>query len=243
MQFANDLLGRIKLGFSEGEYSQLDFNKADLSYKKSKNKYVLNRNKINTTLAELSRIAGINIQFTSGLDYPVNEPDNTNTTSYLEKLIVAQKDINNNEISIATAKNYPKIEPGFKHESILNKQLNGISLGISMPLFKSSSKIESRQVLAGYYSEIQEAQRLKFQSKVESLKKEIASLKQLLESYSNNITESTQLLNQSFEIGNINLNEYSYELKQIYEFEDEFFNTKYLYKAKILELEMVKFSM
>lgn len=127
--------------------------------------------------------------------------------------------VSEKQVKLSTAKSLPKFSAGYMRENVVGEQFQGVSVGISIPLWenKNTVKYAKAQSIAIQSKEVDAKQQ--FYSKVKSDYAKAIALQQSVADYSSKLSEysNVELLGKAFNKGEISLTEYMYELSLYYE--------------------------
>jgi hypothetical protein len=115
--------------------------------------------------------------------------------------------------------NLPKISAGYMSEKILTEQFQGVTLGLSIPLWENKNSV--RQVKARILAN-QEAEndaQIRFRNELEALYKKAQRLKEIADEYKQNefAYNTLTLLKKALDAGEISLINYILELGIYYD--------------------------
>jgi len=221
---------------SNGSGNVLDANKAKLELINLQNAIRYNTSKIiqlNQKLTELN--GGVPISF-NDVSYQI-PPSLPAFNSLMDSIIsndptlnVLQKEveIKQRKMELSKAMALPKIETGYRYQSILGQQYKGVHFGLTIPLWENKNKVKfnAAQTL---FSEVKiEEYKNKHYSEVQQLYEKYQSLNSTLLEYKQILAtiDNTVLLGKSLRLGEISYIQYFMEIS--------YFNTSY---DKYLELE------
>lgn len=181
----------------------------------------------NNKLKELQALNG-NLPIEENLiDYsPVDFPESFEI--YSQEAIASDPELRSLEnelkvarknISLSKSLWFPKFEIGYIREMEPTDKYNGISFGISIPLFENRNKIKQAKALSGYTQMQIENTRLQSLSTLRQLYDQAVNLKISMQEY-NKLLQSQKtlsLLNKALENGQLSMIEYFIEANQVYE--------------------------
>ena len=246
LQYAEKLYRDYQKRLDEGDASSLDVNKAKLQLLNLKNDFRLNTSQTdqyNQKLTELN--GGVIIVFNdtiypSLLSVPVFNSlmDSIESNSSILKSLQQEKEINHKKVELSKAMILPKMEVGYRYQSILGQQYRGIHFGLSIPLWESKNKVK-----------FQKAQTLFSEVKIEEHKNQHHSeIQQLYYNYQNlNITlteykqvlasiNNTELLEKALKLGEISSIQYVMEINYFYSSFDRYLELEKEYHLVVAEL-------
>jgi hypothetical protein len=221
----------FRVKFETGDVGILEFNKAQVNLLTIRKKAEENEIERKALSAELTQLNGGNpVSFDdSTFIVPDQDPDfeswfkskaenNPSLQWIKEEVIVSQE---NQKLNSALG--LPKITGGYMSEKVVGEQYQGITMGVSVPLWENKNKVKYAKAKADAAQSIEADAQLRFynnmkalHSKVMDLKKSIAEYHSELEKYSN-----AALLLKALDKGEISLGEYIFELSMYYESTDK----------------------
>lgn len=236
--FCDTILNLCRISIQEGTSTQLDLNKAKIDQMDL-------RAAIENIYAEMSSVkydlkvlnGGKNIDLT---DLTYSEPDMTwivsNNNQNDPEIILAQGVTKEEKSKINVNRNQllPGFSLGYRFNSEGAEKINGMLVGMTLPLFSGSSSVKAAKAKAA-------ASDMELENKiVEIEERNVADLEKLhyLERLSSIydkqlIDETLNMLNKSLELGEITLTEYYSEADRIYSTLQSGINAEY-------ELRLVK---
>ena len=191
----------------------------------------------NALLSELTTLNGGNaINFTDSLFSLQTIPadfeqwfSQTEANNPLLQWVKQEIAISEKQVKLNTAMSLPKFYGGFMSENVVGQQFQGITLGITIPLWENKNTVKYAKAKTIAMQSVEADAKLQFynsmkatHSKVISLQTNVTDYRSKLAMYSN-----SELLEKAFNKGEISLTEYMYELSLYYE-------SMY----KLLEMEM-----
>jgi len=183
-------------------------------------------------LAELTALnGGTPVTFKQNVFAPVKLPLDFASwyQDYESKNILLQQadnevGISEKQIKLSKAMSLPKFSGGYMSESVVGESFNGISVGMSIPLWenKNTVKLASAQQQVALElandKKVQTYNQLKGQyEKAINLQKTLASYREALQ-----MVNSSDLLKKALDAGELSLIEYMLELTLYYETTDRF---------------------
>ena len=231
---------------ANGDANILETNKIDLELYNIKTQMRLLETERNNKLKELQVMNGnmpIEVELT---DYsPVELPENFET--YSREALAADPELRSLEnelevsrknISLNKSLWLPKFEIGYIREMEPTDKYNGISFGVSIPLFENRNKIKQAKALNGYTQMQIENTRLQNQSALQQLYDQAHSLKIAMQEY-NKLLQSQKtlsLLNKALENGQLSMIEYFIEANQVYESMQNYLQLENQYQQIIAQM-------
>jgi len=226
MFHAQSIANSSKAKFEKGETNILEYNKAQLNLLNTSKEAEANEIERNALLAELVRLNGglpISLNDSNLLTsilpadfdqwYKQVEQDNPVLAWLKQEIVISQK-----QEKLNSAMSLPKFYAGYMSEKVVGEQFQGITAGISIPLWENKNTVKQAQAqtLALQSMEVdnmlQFYNQLKIQyAKAISLQKSVADYRSALQAYDN-----SELLKKALDKGEIDLTDYILELSLYY---------------------------
>ena len=224
---SGELVGMMQLGFEKKEFSKPAFDKVRIYHlnnltelEKVKTEILLHQE----SLIQLNGGLPIDYSFNDFPSLPILLPLDSLSLRLMHNnpdIRIAQVNIevNNEKVKLEKMNRLPRIEAGYKGETILNQKLQGIHTGISIPLWENKNKVKQAKVEETWsqlnydqvVSEVQSSLKSTY-SNVLSVFNNYIAIKEIASDSS--LSESTmQLLNT----GQISFPEYLAEVQLIFE--------------------------
>ncbi len=234
---AQKVADAYKAKYNTGDVGILEFNKAQVNLLNVTKEMENNEIERNALLSELTTLNGGNaINFTDSLFSLQTIPadfeqwfSQTEANNPLLQWVKQEIAISEKQVKLNTAMSLPKFYGGFMSENVVGQQFQGITLGITIPLWENKNTVKYAKAKTIAMQSVEADAKLQFynsmkatHSKVISLQTNVTDYRSKLAMYSN-----SELLEKAFNKGEISLTEYMYELSLYYE-------SMY----KLLEMEM-----
>lgn len=226
-----------KAKFNAGEIGVLDYNKAQVNLLNVTKELENNDIERNTLLSELTHLNGGNsIYFADSLfamqTIPADfdqwfaqaEANNPLFQWVKQKIAIATK-----EVKLNTALSLPKFYGGFMSEKVRGEHFQGVTMGITIPLWENKNKVEYAKAKTIAMQSVETDAKLQFYNGMKALYTKVIALQSNVSDYRSKLTlfRNSELLEKAFIKGEISLTEYMYELSLYYES-----------MQKLLEMEM-----
>ena len=210
-----------------GEANQLDFNKSRIYLLNLSKKYETIEIERTALLAKLARLnGGTAIAFAdSAFAVPQTIPQFEEWYAQAEQnnpvlqWLKQELEISHKTRQLQVAQSLPKFSTGYMSEKVVGEHFQGITFGISIPLWENKNTVAYAKAKILATEELQRDARLQFyneikahHTKVMELQKSIVNYRQEIAQYNNN-----DLLLKALDAGEISLGEYLYELSFYYE--------------------------
>lgn len=244
---ASHIAEAYKKMLEKGEANILDFNKSRmymLSISKELETIEIERSALQAELARLN--GGMAIAFEDSVfDVPQTVPDfdewysraeqNNPVLQWLkQELAISQK-----SRQLQVAQNLPKFSTGYMSEKVVGEQFQGITLGISIPLWENKNMIAWADAKAKAVGEFQKDAKLQFYNEMKAQHNRFFELQQSISGYREEIAayNNGNLILKALEAGEISLSEYFYELSFYYESIEKLLEMEHTLNKAWIELQ------
>jgi outer membrane protein TolC len=250
IQNAKRLNNDYQKKLNNGEANFLDANKAKLLLINLQNDIRFNSSQITQLNQKLTELNGGGAIEFNDTDYQISTSipdfntlmDSIESNSPTLKLLRQEEEINQKKVELSKAMTLPKMEAGYRYQSILGQQYQGVHLGLTIPLWENKNTVK-----------FQKAQTLFSEVKIEDHKNQHHSeIQQLYDRYQNlNITlteykqilatiNNTELLEKALKLGEISSIQYFMEINYFYSSFDKYLELEKEYYLVIAELHKYK---
>ncbi len=225
--YATKIADAYKTKYNAGDSGILDYNKAQINLLNVTNEMQNNEIERNTLLSELKTLNGGNpIAFTENrllqqavpvaFDEWISQNEDKNPLLQWVKQEIA---ISENQVKLNTAKSLPKFYAGYMSEKVVGQQFQGISAGISVPLWENKNTVKQARAQTIALKSLQNDARLHFFNNMKATHSKVITLQNNVTGFRNKLAQynSSELLEKAFNKGEISLTEYMYELSLYYE--------------------------
>lgn len=243
---AAESLKAIHEKFEKGAASILDVNKAKINLLSIQNKLRLLQSEKAELAQQLAALNGGETLLISATRYPLNETLPSLETLFSEAVlgdyrlqsIQQEQLISKKKEQLNRALALPKLEGGYRYQSILGQTFNGFHAGISIPLFENKNKVQAAQQQEMYFTLLEGSHKNKHHNELEALYNKTLSLQQGMNDYNLllNTMNSKALLSKALELGEISTIEYFLELRYYYTMYDEYLSIEKEYHLNIASL-------
>jgi outer membrane protein TolC len=159
----------------------------------------------------------------------------------LLQYVSAQIEISRQEIKLNRAMALPRFSAGYMSEKVVGQHFQGISLGMSIPLWENKNRVKQAKMQAQAAETAFADSRIQFYSRLQTLYQKAAALQQnahkLRQSFKNNNSEP--LLKKALDAGEISLLNYLLEIEYYYETVNAVLETERDCELAIAELQSV----
>ena len=227
VDYAKSIAKSYQVKFEKGETNILEYNKAQLN--------LLNVNKElesigierNTLLAELAGLnGGQTVDFTGSLFqiselpadfdqwYVLAEQKNP-AFSWLKKEI----EISQKQTGLNRAMSLPKLQTGYMSESVVGQQFQGITVGLTIPLWENRNKVKYAEANSQALESIVADNKIQFYNHLKALHTKTIALQKNVNEYRSSLLsyDSSELSKKALDQGEISLIDYLMEFSLYYE--------------------------
>lgn len=235
--------------FEKGEIGALEKNQVYMDLINcinEKEKIDIERNSLQNQLIALNGGKEILYEVTKIPHYPLplNFDEWYTETASLSpalKYLNQQIEISKQQVKLNRALALPKLTAGYADERILGEKLQGITIGITIPLWENKNSIKQSKADVVSYKLSLEDNKLKYFNRLQNLYEKSVSLyknatkyRQALDSYN-----SQSLLIKALEAGEITLLNYLYQLEAYYDSSNNLLEFERDYALAVAELTAV----
>ncbi|KAA6343726.1 hypothetical protein EZS27_008604 [termite gut metagenome] len=153
-----------------------------------------------------------------------------------------EAELSKNQISLNKAMQLPSFSAGYMSEKVAGEHFQGITLGISIPLWENKNRVKQAKAAARAAVIRQEDSRQQFYHQLQNQYERTQGLKSIADTYKSSVTtlDSTDLLTKSLEAGEISILEYVVEIGWRYDMMKQALEAERDYRKARAELEAVE---
>lgn len=223
---ARRMVSAYQLKLDKGDASALDLNKAKINFLNVQKEY-------DTSVAEKDFLEAELIRLNGGLplDFPPDFPPvllpvdfeswyreqqgKNHFLQYLQQETTLSRESERLQRSL----NLPKFSAGYMSEKVLTEQFQGITLGISIPLWENKNTVKRIKAQTQARQETESDARFRHRNEAKALYKKAVQLQKIVGDYKHNELpdNTTDLLKKALETGEISLIDYLFEWGIYYE--------------------------
>ena len=233
-----------------GDANLLDVNKAKLQLLSTENALRINQSEIDLFNQKLTELNGGTPISLTEKSYPVISllPDYESLEAAIEeadpnlKSIHQQNEIDQKKLELSRAMALPKLEGGFRSQEFSGQKIQGVHLGVTIPLWENKNKVKHQKA----HLKFNDLQVLEHQNEhhneIKQLYQKYTSLSVAINEYQKVMESinSSKLLNKALELGEISSLQYFMELNYYYDSYDTFLSLENDYYLIIAELNKYK---
>ena len=227
LNHAQSIANSYKSKFDIGETNILEYNKAQLNLLNLSNEMESLNVKRDALLGELTRLnGGIPIKFN------VNEFPTTSIPADFEQWYAQAEQSNpllnwlkkemestEKQVGLNRAMSLPKLKAGYMSENVIGQDFQGITLGLSIPLWENKNKVKYAQANIIAVEKAATNQKNQFYNRLKLLHAKAIGLQNNANDYKSKLQtfDSSELLKKALDKGEITLIDYILELSIYYE--------------------------
>lgn len=206
-----------------GDANQLEYNKAVLNYTNMENevkRISLEREKL---LSELTRLNG---GYTVAFDRTTYETSllptgfenwyaQTETENPALSYLKSQVEVSNRQVKLSRASSLPKFSVGYMGEFVAGQKFQGVTVGMSIPLWENKNKVKQAKTAARASERIVEDAKMQYYNRLKNLYAQVSELQDNVRRY-NSVFEQNdndELLFKAYNKGEIPLLNYLLEIE------------------------------
>lgn len=135
------------------------------------------------------------------------------------KYAYKESELNTYRIKVAKKANLPRFSVGYLMENVVGERYQGVTLGISVPLWRNSQRLQQAKSEAKASEMHAATMRQEFYDAFRAIYQQAQGLQQLILDYhaSMRLYDNTELLEKALDLGNISIMDYISEKKLYYE--------------------------
>ncbi len=234
----------------EGEANILDVTKAKIQFVNLQNELRRNENEIEQNTVKLAQLNGGMAVEVSDIAYPIppDVPEYDVLDSLVEandpvlKVVIQKKEISKKQVAVMRSLTLPKLQAGYRSQTILGQSYRGVLLGMTIPLWEDKNRVkqEEAEVL---YSELQIQNHItEHQHEIRELYLQYVNLKVSIAAYEELLdgVNTEAFLSKALELGEISTIDYFIELTYLYDAYDQYLLLENEYHETIAKLYKYK---
>jgi len=227
VEYAQSIAKSYQQKFEAGETNILEYNKSQLNLlnvSKELESIGIERNALSAELAGLN--GGQAIDFTESVFqitelpadfeqwYALAEQKNP-TFSWLKKEI----EISQKQAGLNRAMSLPKLQTGYMSELVVGQQFQGISVGLSIPLWENKNKVKYAEANSQALESVAADNKIQFYNHLKALHTKTIALQKNVNEYRSGLVafDSSELSKKALDHGEISLIDYLMEFSLYYE--------------------------
>ncbi|MDR0421302.1 MAG: TolC family protein [Prevotellaceae bacterium] len=227
LQNAKDIAVAYQIKLDKGEANAIENNKAQLYLHSVENEIKNIETEQNSLLSELTQLNGgkeilFSVDTFAIKQLPLNFEQwyaQAEAKNPLLQYIKAQIEINNRQVALNKSLTLPKFTAGYMREQVTGQRFEGISIGISIPLWENRNRVKQAKMQTKASTATFEDKRIQFYNSLQNLYAKAVNLQQVVEKYQKSLSEynNERLLKKALDAGEISLLDYLLESQYYYE--------------------------
>jgi len=233
LEHAQSIVRSYQAKFDQGDAGILDLNKARLNMLSISKEAESNTIEYQSLLAELAALnGGMPIQWSDGT-YPSREipadfeqwyqkaEASNPMLTWLKKAL----EISKQQEKLQLALSLPKFSTGYLSEKIVGEHFQGVTLGMSVPLWENKNAVKQAKAQSLAVQDIERDRKLIFYNRLKMFHGKAVSLQKSVDDYRSALkaVDNGSFLGKALEAGEISLIDYILELSLYYESQTMFF--------------------
>lgn len=209
-----------------GDANQLEYNKAVLNYTNIDNEVKRMNLERDRLLSELTQLNGGNpVVFDwTAYDPSLLPADFGNWYATAEagnpalQYLKSQVEVDNRRIKVSQASSLPKFSVGYMGEFVTGQQFQGVTVGMSVPLWENKNKVKQAKAAAKASERIVEDAKMQYYNRLKNLYAQVSELQNNVRRY-NSVFEQNdndELLFKAYKSGEISLLNYLLEVEYFF---------------------------
>ncbi len=206
-----------------GDANRLEYNKAMLNYTNLDNEVKridLERKRLLSELAGLN--GGIPVTFdTKNFGIPSLPSDFENWYTAAEagnpalQYLKSQVEVSNRQIQLSRASGLPKFSIGYSGEFVKGEEFQGITVGMSIPLWENKNHIKQAKAAAKASEQMEKDAKMQYYNRLKNLYEEVMQLQENITRYNAvlNQNNNEELLFKAYNGGELSLLDYLLEIE------------------------------
>lgn len=244
---ADSMASSFKARFDAGAVGILDFNKVQMHRLNLRKELELEQTLREDVLTDLAQVnGGIRIDFSNTI-YPIPvlnsnfdlwyaaEKQMNPMLQWLSKDLAIQK----KSEKLQSALGLPKLGAGYLSERVVGEHFQGITLGVSVPLWENKGKVQAAKARTQASELAQADAQMRHYAQMKALHAKVLVLNAGLTDYCQTMLSlsNANLLQKALNAGEISLVDYLYELTSEYETTDRMYEMEYARNKVVAQLQ------
>jgi outer membrane protein TolC len=250
LQHAATIAAGYKERLDRGDASLIEYNKVNLNLSTVQGEISRIEVEQSALLSQLKRLnGGIDVtladtQFSEGElplhfdDWYIQAEAKNPVLAYIRQEI----EVGKKQVSVSKAMGLPSFSAGYMSEKVVGQRYQGITLGISIPLWENKNRVKQAKAAVKAAESKQADSQQQFYSQLQTLYKRASGLKATAEAYRKSLdtVNNTDLLKKALDAGEISLLEYIVEIGLYYDTVTQALEAEKEYQLAAAELAAVE---
>ncbi len=231
LQHAQSIASAYQGRFAQGDIDILERNKAQLNLLNAQKASEVNVIERSALQAELVRLNGGKPLSFDDMIYPIyaipqdfeqwySQTQQNNPTL---QIIAQEIEVSRNQEKLNRAMSLPKLSAGYMSESILGTMLQGVTVGVSIPLWENKNTIKQSKAQTTAWQNMEADAQVQFYNLLKTQHAKALSLQTMVNEYQKALgtTNNLDLLKKALDQGSLSLINYMLELSIYYDAMDK----------------------
>ena len=246
LQHAQSIATAYTERFSRGDVDALERNKAQLNLLNARKANEANEIERAALLSELQRLNGGKAIVFDDADYPeyIIPVDFEQWYAQAQecnpalRMLAQETEVSRHQEKLNRSLGLPKFSAGYMSESILGTSLQGITVGVSIPLWENKNAVKQAKAQTMAWQNMETDTKMQFYNSLKTQHAKAFGLQNLAADYREalQITSNADLLKKALDLGQLSLIEYIMELTIYYDAADNVLQAERDAWFSILEL-------
>ncbi|KAA6349339.1 hypothetical protein EZS27_003250 [termite gut metagenome] len=247
LQHAETIAGGYKKKLEQGDIGITEYNKVQLNLLSVRGELSHIEIEYNVVLSELKRLNGgvelalEDCRYEDTL-FPVNFDDwyaSAKLRNPVLEYVSLETEISKDQVALNRVMGLPFFSAGYMSEKMLGEHFQGVTFGISIPLWGNKNRVKQAKVAAKAAVSRQEDSWQQFYNHFQNLYERTNGLKNITDNYKKSLTvfTNTDLLKKALDAGEISVLEYVVEIGLYYEIVNKALEAERDYRKARAELE------
>lgn len=205
-----------------GHSNILDFNKAQVNLLNISKELENNEIQQNELLAQLKALnGGLPVNFADSV-FPIFELptdfeqwfQQAEAQNPLLQWVRQEVAVSEKQVKLHAAEGLPKFFAGYMSENVVGERFQGLSLGVTIPLWENKNTVRYAKAQTAAWQEIEVDSKLQFYNRLKATYDKVVALQNSVSDFRSKLAlySNSELLDKAFNKGEISLTEYLFEL-------------------------------
>jgi len=250
LQHAETIAAGYKERMDKGDANILEYNKVNLNLSMIQGEISRIDVERDALLSQLKRLnGGMNISISdeqyNEAELPLNFDDwfvQAEEKNPVLAYVKQEIEVSKKQVSLSKAMGLPTFSAGYMSEKVVGQRYQGISLGVSIPLWANKNRVKQAKAAVQAAESRQEDSKQQFYSQLQILYQRAFGLKITAEKYRKSLVNvnNTALLKKALDAGEISLLEYIVEIGLYYDTVNQALEAERDYQKAFAELAAVE---
>lgn len=223
LENAKKIADAYEIKKNTGAANQLEYNKIVLNYTNMDNEVKRINLERERLLSELVRLNGgnpVSFDFTAyGSSVLPSDFESWYASAEAENPVLqylkSQVEVNNRQIKLTRSLSLPKLSVGYMGEFVPGQEFQGVTVGISIPLWENKNKVKQAKVAARASEKMVEDAKMQYYNRLKDLYAKVRQLQNNVSGYNSVFkqNDNDELLFKAYNSGEISLLDYLLEME------------------------------